>query len=91
MTTTKTDSIRDFFVKKVPKEWLTGDLEVSSDGEEILVVIPIKDDAGGFRERTREERMTIGRRRAARSSTARCRGACKWAISASSSPPSPCP
>ncbi len=59
MTTTKTDAVQEFFAKKVPTEWLAGDLVVSSDGEEILVVLPIEGDTGEFRERTREKRMKI--------------------------------
>jgi hypothetical protein len=51
--------VAEFFVKKVPAEWRTGDLEITSDNEEVLVVIPIEGDARDFRERTRDKRMKI--------------------------------
>ena len=58
--TTAHDTIRNFFTEKIPKDWLAkGDIDVSIDNEEILVVLPIKGDAGEFRERTREQRMAI--------------------------------
>jgi hypothetical protein len=60
VTQTTKDEARSFFVKKVPKEWLSGgEPDVTSDGEEILVVLPIDGDGGEFRERTREQRMAI--------------------------------
>ncbi len=58
MTTTN-DEAKAYFSKKVPKDWLSGELDVTTDGEEILVVLPIEGDAGEFRERTREKRMSI--------------------------------
>jgi hypothetical protein len=59
MTAEAADKIVEFFGKKVPAEWRTGELDVASDNEEIVVVIPIEGDAKGFRERTREKRIAI--------------------------------
>jgi hypothetical protein len=56
---TTTEKLTEFFTKKVPADWRTGDLSVTSDGEEVVVVIPIDGDARDFRERTREKRMKI--------------------------------
>ena len=41
---TTTDKVAEFFTKKVPADWRSGDLDVSSDGEEVVVVIPIEGD-----------------------------------------------
>jgi len=57
--TTKTEELAQFFTKKVPDEWRTGDLDVTADSEEVLVVIPIEGDVRDFRERTRDKRMKI--------------------------------
>src|SRR5438270_1978400 len=64
MTATKTDlrgEVTAFFTKSVPKDWATGDLEVTLDGEEILVVLPLAADADvkSFRESTRDKRIEI--------------------------------
>lgn len=59
MATATTDKVAEFFAKKVPADWRTGDLDVSSDGEEVVVVIPIEGDVRDFRERTRDKRMKI--------------------------------
>jgi hypothetical protein len=64
MTATKTDlrgEVTAFFTKAVPKDWVTGDLEVTLDGEEILVVLPLAADADvkSFRETTRDKRIDI--------------------------------
>jgi len=60
VTKTSSEEVREFFGKKLPKEWrASGEPEVSSDGEEILVVLAIDGDAGEFREHTREQRMAI--------------------------------
>ena len=56
---TTSEKFAEYFTKKVPTEWRTGDLDVANDGEEIVVVIPIDGDAREFRERTREKRMKI--------------------------------
>lgn len=55
----QTADIAEFFTKKVPADWRTGDLDITSDNEEVLVVVPIEGDARDFRERTREKRMKI--------------------------------
>jgi hypothetical protein len=63
--TTKTNDLLDevtaFFSGKVPKEWISGKLDVTADGEEILVVLPLAADADikKFREDTREPRIAI--------------------------------
>jgi hypothetical protein len=57
---TTTDEAKASFTDKVPKEWLSGgEPDVTADGDELLVVLPIEGDAGEFRERTREQRMGI--------------------------------
>lgn len=55
----KTADLTEFFTKKVPADWRTGDLDVTGDSEEVLVVIPIEGDVGDFRDRTRDKRMKI--------------------------------
>jgi hypothetical protein len=57
--TTSKDKLVEFFTKKVPADWRTGDLDISSDNEEVVVVIPIEGDTREFRERTRDQRMKI--------------------------------
>ena len=60
MTTTATaEKISEFFGKKVPADWRKGDLDVTADDEEIVVVIPIEGDTREFRESTRDKRMKI--------------------------------
>ncbi|HZN16089.1 MAG TPA: hypothetical protein VFB78_17610 [Acidimicrobiales bacterium] len=56
---TTTEKLTEFFTKKVPADWRTGDLAVTSDNDEVVVVIPIDGDGREFRERTREKRMKI--------------------------------
>ena len=59
MTTKTADAVAEFFGKKVPADWRAGELRVTSDNEEIVVVIPIEGDAKGFRDRTRDKRIAI--------------------------------
>jgi hypothetical protein len=59
MSTKTTEGLAQFFTKKVPADWRAGDLDVTADNEEVLVVIPIEGDAREFRERTRDKRMKI--------------------------------
>ena len=56
---TKTEKLTEYFTKKVPADWRTGDLAITADNDEVLVVIPIEGDARDFRERTRDKRMKI--------------------------------
>lgn len=51
--------IEEFFGKKVPADWRSGDLDVSYDDEEIVVVIPIEGEARQFRDDTRDKRIKI--------------------------------
>ena len=60
MTTKATaEKISEFFGKKVPADWRRGELDVTADDEEIVVVIPIEGDTREFRESTRDKRMKI--------------------------------
>jgi hypothetical protein len=59
MTTATADKIGEFFTKKVPADWRAGDLQITSDNDEVVVVVPIEGDAGEFRERTRDKRINI--------------------------------
>jgi hypothetical protein len=68
---TKTnEQISTFFQEHLPAGWFTGPPAIEVDNEEILVVGPLAPPAGGdeaalaaaireFRERTRQERMTV--------------------------------
>jgi hypothetical protein len=56
---TTQEKLTEFFTKKVPADWRKGDLAVTADNDEILVVIPIEGDAREFRESTRDKRMKI--------------------------------
>jgi hypothetical protein len=59
MSPAANEKVTDFFTKKVPADWRTADLAVTTDSEEIVVVVPIEGDARDFRERTRDKRMKI--------------------------------
>ena len=56
---TTQEKISEFFAKKIPADWGKGDVAVTADNEEILVVVPIEGDAREFRENTRDKRMKI--------------------------------
>jgi hypothetical protein len=56
------DTIRQYFSERVPKDWFTGDLSILADDDEILCVGTLPRGAGpvgAFREATREARMSL--------------------------------
>ncbi len=57
------DEIATFFQASVPDGWFSGPVTVEADDEEILVVgvLPAGQAVEGFRESSRQERVTIAR------------------------------
>ncbi len=53
----------DWFGRRLPTGWTTGPPQIDLDREEILILLPLPDEDGpaGFRERTREQRIALGR------------------------------
>jgi hypothetical protein len=52
----------EWFAEKVPSGWLSAPPEVTADTEEVVVVLPLADDAGdvrAFRAATKDQRMAI--------------------------------
>jgi hypothetical protein len=58
-----TARVAEWFGQRLPAAWTTGRAEIDVDRDEILVLLPLPDDVapGEFRERTRDQRITLAR------------------------------
>jgi hypothetical protein len=58
-----TDQVKEFFERKVPKQWFRETVRVESDDDEIVCigVLPLGTSQSAFREATRDERVAIAR------------------------------
>ena len=53
--------ISDWFIERLPAEWLASPPEIEVDSDEILIVLPLspRADTGDFRDRTRSARIKL--------------------------------